>query len=97
MVSFSGRQSKIIPILEPEYVADKAVAGTLANRFLLVIGSNYYEGCGAVSGLFVMPAFLAAFRCLSSSLREVPGKSKWEFKMAFAMKGGGSRGGLVCH
>ena len=60
MVSFSGRQSKIIPILEPEYVADKAVAGTLANRFLLVIGSNYYEGCGAVSGLFVMPAFLAA-------------------------------------
>ena len=30
-------------------------------------------------------------------LREVPGKSKWKFKMAFAMKGGGSRGGLVCH
>ena len=31
------------------------------------------------------------------TLREVCGKSKWKFKMAFAMKGGGSRGGLVCH
>ena len=30
-------------------------------------------------------------------LREGCGKSKWKFKMAFAMKGGGSRGGLVCH
>ena len=50
MISFSARQSKIIPILEPEYVADKAVAGTLANRFLLVIGINYYEMGGDVSG-----------------------------------------------
>ena len=30
-------------------------------------------------------------------IREVCGKSKWKFKMAFAMKGGGSRGGLECH
>ena len=30
-------------------------------------------------------------------LREVVKKSKWKFKMAFAMKGGGSRGGLECH
>ena len=30
-------------------------------------------------------------------IREVCGKSKWKFKMAFAMKGGGSRGGLQCH
>ena len=30
-------------------------------------------------------------------LREGVKKSKWKFKMAFAMKGGGSRGGLVCH
>ena len=31
-------------------------------------------------------------------IREVCGKSKWQFKMAFAMKGGrGSRGGLECH
>ena len=30
-------------------------------------------------------------------LREGCGKSKWKFRMAFAMKGGGSRGGLVCH
>ena len=50
MILFSARQSKIIPILEPEYVADKAVAGTLANRFLPVIGNNYYEMGGAVSG-----------------------------------------------
>ena len=29
-------------------------------------------------------------------VREVVKKSKWKFKMAFAMKGG-SRGGLECH
>ena len=33
----------------------------------------------------------------SFRIREGCGKSKWKFKMAFAMKGGGSRGGLVCH
>ena len=32
-----------------------------------------------------------------NELREVCGKSKWKFKMAFAMKGVGSRGGLECH
>ena len=30
-------------------------------------------------------------------VREGCKKSKWKFKMAFAMKGGGSRGGLECH
>ena len=30
-------------------------------------------------------------------VREGFKKSKWKFKMAFAMKGGGSRGGLECH
>ena len=30
-------------------------------------------------------------------IREGCKKSKWKFKMAFAMKGGGSRGGLFCH
>ena len=30
-------------------------------------------------------------------VREVVKKSKWKFKMAFAMKGGGSRGGFECH
>ena len=31
-------------------------------------------------------------------IREGFKKSKWKFKMAFAMKGGGeSRGGLECH
>ena len=33
----------------------------------------------------------------ANSIREVCKKSKWKFKMAFAMKGGGSRGGLECH
>ena len=33
-----------------------------------------------------------------SEVREGFKKSKWKFKMAFAMKGwGGSRGGLECH
>ena len=30
-------------------------------------------------------------------IREGCGKSKWKFKMAFAMKGGGSRGSRVPH
>ena len=30
-------------------------------------------------------------------VREGFKKSKWKFKMAFAMRGGGSRGGLECH
>ena len=30
-------------------------------------------------------------------IREGFKKSKWKFKMAFAMKEGGSRGGLECH
>ena len=32
-----------------------------------------------------------------TDIREGCKKSKWKFKMAFAMKGGGSRRGLVCH
>ena len=34
---------------------------------------------------------------LQFTIREGFKKSKWKFKMAFAMKGGGSRGGLECH
>merc|ERR1711863_200972 len=34
---FAGVYSKIIPILEPEYVADKAVAGCLANREIVLL------------------------------------------------------------
>ena len=33
----------------------------------------------------------------SALIREGCKKSKWKFKMAFAMKGGGSRRGLECH
>ena len=36
-------------------------------------------------------------RVLRVFTREGVKKSKWKFKMAFAMKGGGSRGGLECH
>ena len=31
------------------------------------------------------------------TIREGCKKSKWKFLMAFAIRGGGSRGGLVCH
>ena len=34
---------------------------------------------------------------MALAIREVFKKSKWKFKMAFAMKGRGSRGGLECH
>merc|ERR1712181_175138 len=34
---FAGVYSKIIPILEPEYVADKAVVGCLANREIVLL------------------------------------------------------------
>ena len=37
------------------------------------------------------------YAAMTHLLREVCRKSKWKFKMAFAMKGGGSRGGLECH
>ena len=33
----------------------------------------------------------------AKAFRDGVKKSKWKFKMAFAMKGGGSRGGLECH
>ena len=42
-------------------------------------------------------SFLWKQNRVSLFLREGCGKSKWKFKMAFAMKGGGSRGGLECH
>merc|ERR1712121_70754 len=34
---FAGVQSKIIPILEPEFVADSVVAGVLANKEVLLL------------------------------------------------------------
>jgi len=34
---FAGVQSKIIPILEPEYVAEKAVSGILTNREVVMV------------------------------------------------------------
>ena len=37
-------------------------------------------------------------KIIRSNLREGFKKSKWKFKMVFAMRGGGgSRGGLECH
>ena len=35
--------------------------------------------------------------CGTVGIREGFKKSKWKFKMAFAMRGGGSQGGLDCH
>ena len=34
---------------------------------------------------------------LGGHIREGCRKSKWKFKITFAMKGGGFRGGLECH
>ena len=53
-----------------------------------------------VQYIFVSPIKFhdGEFHRTEMTLREVCKKSKWKFKMAFAMKvGGGSRGGLVCH
>ena len=44
-----------------------------------------------LSQLEIIPGHFVVF------IREGCGKSKWKFKMAFAMRGGGSRGGLECH
>ena len=38
------------------------------------------------------PAFLISWTTSSKIVREGCGKSKWKFKMAFAMKGGGLEG-----
>ena len=52
-------------------------------------------------GLSISNAFQSShFMCIVKqlTLRDGFKKSKWKFKMAFAMKGGaGSRGGLECH
>ena len=43
-------------------------------------------------------SFLTQHTLAATAIREGFKKSKWKFKMAFAMKGGGrSRGGLECH
>ena len=43
-------------------------------------------------------AFWPFFELIAANeVRDGVKKSKWKFKMAFAMKGGGSRGGLECH
>ena len=50
---------------------------------------NTYRRCSA---------FLVTDKAiLGCKVRDGFKKSKWKFKMAFAMKGGGSRGGLECH
>ena len=43
------------------------------------------------------PLIQLLFGFASEYVRDGFKKSKWKFKMAFAMKGGGSRGGLECH
>ena len=40
---------------------------------------------------FPVPNKIINAKNLANYVREVCGKSKWKFKMAFAMKGGGSR------
>ena len=50
-----------------------------------------------IQGLKALRAMSQLLLFLIHLVREVCKKSKWKFKMGFAMKGGGSRGGLVCH
>ena len=47
--------------------------------------------------ILIIFIILIVFINLIILIREGCRKSKWKFKMAFAMKGGGARGGLECH
>ena len=62
----------------------------MQDLFLALVGHFVDLFCNVVSQDFLI--FYTA-----GALREGCGKSKWKFKMAFAMKEGGSRGGLECH
>ena len=52
--------------------------------------------CEAAKYLTIL-SHVFVIRSNNSNKREEFRKSNWKFKMAFAMKGGGSRGGLECH
>merc|ERR1719167_739551 len=76
---FAGVYSKIIPILEPEYVADKAVAGCLANREVLLLPWWSYMLI-ALKAIVPEPAFMRlsqafGFNC---SMDQFTGRAKKE-------------------
>ena len=56
-----------------------------------------YQSLGDGEFLFLGKVHINNEISRRDQFREGCRKSKWKFKMAFAMKGGGSRGGLVCH
>ena len=58
---------------------------------------EYYEKDTGRLGKGLPNPKIKSTKQIGDSVREGFKKSKWKFKMAFAMKGGGSRGGLVCH
>jgi len=74
---FDGVNSKVIPILEPDYVADRAVAATLTNREVQLIPwwSCYLV---ALKSLLPSPAFLALARAfgMNVSMDEFTGRDK---------------------
>jgi len=74
---FDGVQSKVIPILDPDYVADRAVAATLTNREvqLLPWWSMYLL---VLKNLLPSPAFLQLARAFgfNVSMEEFTGRDK---------------------
>ena len=78
--------------LYPKIRGDVCLIGTSSQEYYNI---NMHETIFYSFGHFIIGPESDHWLCLS--VREGCGKSKWKFKMAFAMKGGGSRGGLECH
>jgi len=74
---FDGVNSKVIPILEPEFVADRAVAATLSNREVQLLP---WWACYllVLKNLLPSPAFLALARAfgMNVSMDEFTGRDK---------------------
>merc|ERR1712183_446645 len=76
---FAGVQSKIIPILEPEYVADSAVGATLTDKQVLLLPWWSYILI-ALKSILPEPAFLKLSKAFgfNCSMDEFQGREKQE-------------------
>merc|ERR1711970_96684 len=76
---FAGVQSKIIPILEPEYVADSAVGATLTDKQVLLLPWWSYVLI-ALKSILPEPAFLKLSKAFgfNCSMDEFQGREKLE-------------------
>ena len=89
---FLGSNSAEISIFEVKYLRDPTTRGTtLLKVYQRMTKISKETPLGPRVGVR-RPSWWGPL-----TLREVFKKSKYKFKMAFAMKGGGSRGGLECH